>query len=46
MEWFVTKLRHFLTPEDAATPTEYILGSVVIAFLGYVAYRVLGDGLF
>ena len=46
MERFVAKLRQLMMSEDAATPAEYILGSVVLAFLGYVVYRLLGNGLF
>ena len=43
---FATKFRQLSTPEDGASPVEYIVGLVLLSLGGYVVYRLLGNGLF
>ena len=42
----VAKFRQLITPEDSASPVEYMVGLVLLSLGGYVVYRLLGNGLF
>jgi len=46
MKRFIAKSRRFLASEDGPSPTEYTVVFALLAFLGYVVYRLLSNGLF
>jgi Flp pilus assembly pilin Flp len=46
MQSFATKLRRFLVSEDGLTTVEFALGCAMTVAMGYIAYRMLRNGLF
>jgi hypothetical protein len=46
MQSLVTKLRRFLVWDDGFSSVGYAIGWTLVAAAGYIAYRMLRNGLF